>query len=636
MAFTVTTDLTDIDTAEATTAWTTGALDPAKYVQGNNSIGWYSAKNTRSVNGVSSKSIAWSAGDHLYWWNSSDVIAVAEPQTTGTTTASGITIRVTLANGAYREWHVAGSDTWDGGWRCFVVDLGHTGTHLYASSGTFVDTSNITDVDIYIDLSNSGNIRNVPANNYADAIRVGTGITAYNTSAADAAFDLADIAANDNLVANKRGILEVKDNVIFAQGRVTIGDGAGTNHMDFNSSGEVFVFSLRDGTDGFGLVSADLYEFNFEANATGTDQDATFGVKVGTGDTATGRSGSIISAADTTVRWKMNWDDADIHNFKMYGSRIFGAFDGTGVIGIQAGTPVTSHEIIGNTFDSCGQIDTQDAVVRAVNILNSAETGTTFGALLWDESDIDIKNSLFVNNTNAIEIRDGDLTADMTITGFTFSGNTTDIRYEDTVDDWNCNVVDSTTPSITNAGAGTLTAVIAPVSTTITLKDNDTGAAIEGAWVYLEASDGTGPLPYQDTSTWTRSGTTATVVTPTDHNLSVGQKVLIAPNTGTADNSAYGVRAVASVTNSTTFTYTVTDAGATTGVTVDITGVLISEASAVTTGIADDTRSLSANQPINGYARKHTSSPYYKQSNIAGVVSNTNGLSLTVLLISDE
>lgn len=469
MAFTVTTDLTDVDTAESATPWTTGALDPDKFVQGSNSIGWYASKNGRRVNGVSSKSISWSAGDHIYWWNASDVASKMEAQTTGTTTASGVTIRVTLANSAYREWHVAGSDTWDGGWRCFVVDLGHTGTHLYASSGSFVDTSNITDVDIYFDLTNSGNIRNVPANCYADAIRVGTGVTAYNTSAADAAFDLTDIADNDNLVANKRGVLEIKDGVLFAQGRVTVGD-TGSNHVDFDSQNETFVFSLRDGTDGFGLVSDDLYEMNFVGNATGSDQDISFGVKVGTGDTATGRSGSTIQGTGT-VRWKMDWNDADIHSFTMYGSIIRGAYDGTGVIGVQAGSPTTTHEVIGNTFDACGQIDTQDAVVRNVNILNSQETGTTFAALLWDETDIDIKNSLFVNNTNAIEVTT--LTANMSFDGMEFSGNTTDVRYEGATD-WDLNWTNATgAPSITNAGAGTLTAVNTVV---LTLNDVATGS----------------------------------------------------------------------------------------------------------------------------------------------------------------
>jgi len=461
MAFTVVANLTDIDLAESATPWTTGSLDPDKYVQGSNSIGWYASKNSRSVNGVSSKNIAHSAGDHLYFWMSSDVISKAEPQTTGTTTPSGLTCRVTLNGGAYREWHVAGSDTWDGGWRCFVIDLSNT-SQIYASGGTWSTANNITDVDFYVDLSNSGNIRNVPANQYNDAIRVGTGITAYNTSAADPAFDFADIAAVADATAQKYGVLYPPDpgtKVLLCQGRITLGDGASTNHLDFDSQGETVEFLERDGTDGYGFVADGLYGIEVVANSTGTDQDFSMGTKVGTGADARGRNGTKISAGGSNVVWYFESTDADLHSFTMYGSTLSGAVGGT-TYGVELDSPTTTFEVAGCVFDGCEDTVMADAVVTNCVWQNSASDATS-GALVWQNAETDIENCSFINNVNGIYI--GTLSANITLSGMTWSGNTYDIEYEHTADrDAN---YDGSAPSINNTSTGTLTPVSSKTAT---------------------------------------------------------------------------------------------------------------------------------------------------------------------------
>ena len=465
MALVVNPLLTDIDLAESATPWTTGALDPAKFVQGSNSIGWYTAKNARNSNGVSGKSIAHAAGDHLYWWNASDVISRAEPQTTGTTTASGVTIRVTLSDGAYREWHVAGSDTWDGGWRCFVIDLGHTGSQLYASGGTWSTANNITDVDIYIDLSNSGNIRNVPANQYADAIRVGTGLQVYNENSTDAAFDIGNVAAIAEATAQAYGVTTTIDGVTFLQGELVLGDGAGTNHLDCASEDEVIVFSERDGGDGYGFVADALYKVTLEGNATASDQSVRFGVKVGTGDAMTGRNGTIIRAGSSVVRWQFIANDADLHSLGFYGSTFQGAFLDTSSLGWDGGTaPTTLYEIGGCTFDACGQIDADDAVGRNNVVLNTQAPSTT-GALSWLDGTTDWEQCLFVNNVRALHV--ATLTGDMTIVGMEFQGNTFDVEYGGT-GDYDLNWSDApAAPTVNDASTGTLTPVNT-VNTTIT------------------------------------------------------------------------------------------------------------------------------------------------------------------------
>lgn len=453
MTFTVNADLTDFDLAESATPWSTGDLDADYYVQGSNSVGFYMSKNARGSVTINATDQTWATGDHLYFWISSSVAAKMESKTTGTGTASGVTVRVTLANAAYSEWHVAGADTWGGEWKCFVIDMGHTGTERYATSGTFSSASQIAEITLYFDLSNSGNIRNVPANTWGDAIRFGTGLTAYNTSAADPSFGFADIAAEAELIANAYGITETIDGVVFCQGRLTVGD-TGTNHLDFDSQDEVLVFRNRSGDGEGGIVGDALYGVDFVANATGSDQDVNFGIKVGTGDTMTGRNGTLILPGGSSVVYYVDASDADMHNFGMYGVTIRGAVGGT-TYGVDLAAPTTTFEIAASTFDGCVQLSLDDAVTRNCNFLNSASVATS-GALYWDNGTTDVENCLFVNNSNAVEVVT--LGADMTFSNMTFSGNTYDVRYEG-ASDYDLNWSGGTEPTVNDAGAGTLTPV---------------------------------------------------------------------------------------------------------------------------------------------------------------------------------
>lgn len=52
-------------------------------------------------------------------------------------------------------------------------------------------------------------------------------------------------------------------------------------------------------------------------------------------------------------------------------------------------------------------------------------------------------------------------------------------------------------------------------------------------------------------------------------------------------------------------------------------------------GIATTTVDLSADQPIIGYVRKGTNSPYYKEGTISGPITKSSGLTQTVLMVRD-
>jgi len=53
-------------------------------------------------------------------------------------------------------------------------------------------------------------------------------------------------------------------------------------------------------------------------------------------------------------------------------------------------------------------------------------------------------------------------------------------------------------------------------------------------------------------------------------------------------------------------------------------------------GVITDNRSYATNQPITGWARKGTGSPYYSQSSISGTINKDSGLSLTILMVRDD
>jgi hypothetical protein len=65
-------------------------------------------------------------------------------------------------------------------------------------------------------------------------------------------------------------------------------------------------------------------------------------------------------------------------------------------------------------------------------------------------------------------------------------------------------------------------------------------------------------------------------------------------------------------------------------------GTVIINAETDVNGQVSDTRSFASDQPISGYARKASTTPFYQNAPITGTISSTNGLALTSLMIPDE
>ena len=171
------------------------------------------------------------------------------------------------------------------------------------------------------------------------------------------------------------------------------------------------------------------------------------------------------------------------------------------------------------------------------------------------------------------------------------------------------------------------------VATTITVQDLATASVIEFANVLVWVTDNANYF-YQAPVSITGSGTTATV-SHTAHGLTSGDYVIIKGVTNDDDyNGAFEV----TVTNENQYTYTATetlDLSPATGTSITATFAIINGATN-SIGEISDTRSLTANQPVAGWVRKSSGTPYYQQGAISGTVNTSTGLSVIIQLAKDE
>jgi hypothetical protein len=172
--------------------------------------------------------------------------------------------------------------------------------------------------------------------------------------------------------------------------------------------------------------------------------------------------------------------------------------------------------------------------------------------------------------------------------------------------------------------------VVNPVTTTVNVTDVDQNL-LSGARVYLPVTSGAGGYPFEDSVTITQTAGTATV-THTGHGLSTNQWVVIMG----ANEAAYnGVKQI-TVTTANAYTFTI-DSGTSSPATGTITSTaVIIQGTTNGSGTISDSRTFAANQPVSGWVRLSSSSPYYKQANIVGTINSTSGATFNIQLILDE
>lgn len=216
----------------------------------------------------------------------------------------------------------------------------------------------------------------------------------------------------------------------------------------------------------------------------------------------------------------------------------------------------------------------------------------------------------------------------------TLDGTTGDetFHFKDTTGTITLNLVGCTGNKGYRSEGVVVTIVDDPVTTQYTVTTSATPpVAISGARVFLEASDGTGPLPFEESVSITQTAGVATVA-HTAHGIPDGTNVVIRG----ATQNGYNKVAVITVVNANSYTYAV-DSGTVSPATGSpvASGVMIHTTTNVS-GIVSDVRVLSGNQPFKGTIRSSSGAPYYQPASVTGTVSSTGGFTATVALLLDQ
>lgn len=532
------------------------------------------------------------------------------PNSLATKASGGMQFLIGSATNAYEQYYVGGSDTMTFlGWQFVAVNEATAGD---ATTGSPSATSESTFGALW-NLPSGGPTKGAP--NAIDCVRVGRhDIVIEFGTGADPEATFSGILSNLETATNRWGMLAQRTPGGAFENSGLIQFGTSTNAVEFNDSNKVIFLRDHDHvTSGF-----NAWESN---NASSVITFSNLVVKA----LGTTSPGSWTTNDNSTLNWSTC-------NFIEMGTF---SFD-------------TNSTIDTCTFLSCGQITHAGADMTGSSVLTSSVAADE-GAVLYDinaDPDGEMDGMTFTKGTNDHHaIRFGtNVPATMTLRNCTFNGfsssddvNGSVFRFDDTSGNITLNLVGCTTDgafSVDDAAGVTVTINIDPVTTLVNIKDPD-GNNEPGVSVYLEAADGTGDLPYQESVTISRASGGLATVSHTGHGLNTNEYIkFIGIVNAEEDNS--GAFQITKIDNdSYSYTSNGTTALSYTG-TITATGATIYGTTDDPDGNISSSRTYTNNQPLKGYARKATTAPYYKTIDINDTVNNTTGLTISRRLILDQ
>jgi hypothetical protein len=604
-------DLTDIDLAEATTAWaesSDAAWDDGggptadsdyPYIEGARAISQTMTKATicsllvdAGVGGISLPT----DGAFLVWQ------VFSSPLVLDYYANGGMRVMVGSGLGDFYSWDVGGRDFGRnpyGGWQNHAVNP------AIGSPDDTVGTPGAT--RRYIGAACKVTAGIAKGNPHAvDAVRYGRCEARFTNGESGTPCTFAGYAASNDASTACWGLIQAIPGGYLWKGLMTIGYSSAAYFSD--SDKLVIIDNTPKVTTAFNKI---------EVRQAGTTLNWTRITFQKAGSVSKGRF-EMIDAADVNLE-SCTFIDMDTFVFLSSGSALNCAW--TRCAQITAPCPLNGSKILLSTVAA-------DA-----------------SALVWNSaSDPDgyLDDMTFSKGTNAHHAIQFGTSAPttMTLRGTTTSGfnasnaqNDSTFYFADKGSDtvWSLSVIGGTGNfSYKKARAGdTVVITLDSVTTKITVK-NTSGTNIESARVLVEASDGTGDLPYNDTVTIARSSSTATV-SHTAHGLATGDKVVIRYANQQEYNGVFSITYIG--VDSYSYTVSGTPTTPATG-TIKATGVVL-EGLTDPVGVISASRVFSVDQNVKGTARKTTSSPYYKISDFTDIVDSVAGLTKIVQLVSD-
>jgi hypothetical protein len=343
---------------------TSETLDTDVKIEGTGSIGEQFTDGLRTLIWDNGSTIDLS-NTHLYIWVNCGIVGLLD-----TKAAGGFRVRLTgPSNANFVEWYVGGSDSWptaiEGGWVMFVVD---TAASTSNTGGTPPALTAIQGVGIAGVTASV--MTKVSDNTWIDAgwsLAASTpGIIVEGRNAGSTDWNSADILTQ---LGNSAGMfVEAAGGAYKINAPIQFGISDTTTH-GFSDTNAIWLWDDQE------FVAADHYGMSALGNSGGTTR-VNFGVKTGSGATATGAQGLVVSAASAGVRWFMDFDDPDLDDIGFWGcSFLHGAtFDWDDVAVDVASTLmidgdkchvsnaniVRAQVIAPNTADGVAYMDTDD------------------------------------------------------------------------------------------------------------------------------------------------------------------------------------------------------------------------------------------------------------------------------------
>jgi len=504
---------TSLNTAESTTDWTTfDTLDTDIKKEGDNSITGVLRTDLTSGYYDHGSAPVTAAGKTLRYWINTTNVPYMEAE-------SGGGYEVLMYDGSTTEYKTMfGSDTYFGGWFQLVWDC---------DDFTTLTLANVQRWGVRVNHHTSA--KNVD-NCWIDAVKYLDGYSMTGgTSGDEVTLETIEAADRGTSTLYGYGVLTTFSEVFFCTGQMQFGTGA-TTHW-FKMDGDILVFEDKP-------VAAGLYSLS--------------GVGSGTRINITN---SVIQASGTTddTRYIVDMSDTDLLVCNITDSTFVRA---------AAMTFKSGQTITGNVFNDCGQITPDGADMTECIVKNYEGTADT-AALVWDlatDPDGYLDDMSFTKGTaatHAIEFGDT-IPSEITLRGIAFSGynasdnnNDSTLYFADTSGTITVNLVGCSGDISYKTAGCTIDEVIDPVTLTITTRALSDDSLVDTR-VLVESSSAAGPLPYEKTSSITRSVSTATV-TCTAHGLTDGKKAVIR---GAGEPEYNGVHTITWI-SADSFSYTV-------------------------------------------------------------------------------
>lgn len=458
-------------------------LDTEIKIEGTGSIGEYCTTTRAGILGDAGSAQDWS-NNHFYIWFNCAVVGLLDTKANG-----GVTVRFTGATVTdWFEVYVAGSDDFptavSGGWTMFVVDIETARSTAVTNGWTNGTTPATTAIQrVGVTFITATTMPRMVDNCWVDATwRLPDGSPGIIVDGRDQTVSAHDWNWDDIVSTSESNawgmVKRTSGGAIAVNAPIQFGVTTGTHDQGFSDTNQVILFENQE------FAATDLYVLDVRGNASGT-QSFVAGNKVGSGDTATGDQGWVISAESSGVRWSFTGDNANTDTVNLMGCTFIHSGNwNLNSSNVEVRNCLFNDALSGNISNS---MFAKNIIVNAATADGVALFETTTGA--------DLKsNSFTFSDGHAIEYN-GSTPAQFTFTSNLFTnygadGTNDAAIFNDSGGDLIVDVVEGGTLPTFRNGASSTTTINDVVPLEVTVKD-ESGNPIQGAQVGIyQQSDG--------------------------------------------------------------------------------------------------------------------------------------------------